>query len=92
LDGYVKVGKFNLFYTSRSAKQPLAYNDEYREKVITIYGWFCHSLDKSESTLVIFREVFIYENFIRRQENLTQICKIETECVIDNVVCLWTGP
>jgi len=47
-----------------------------------IYGWFCHSLDKSMSTLVLCREVFIYENFLRRQENVTQIsCKIEKlEC------------
>jgi hypothetical protein len=59
-----------------------------------VYGWFCQSLDKSMSTLLLCREVFIYENFIRRQENVTQIsCKIETmECMIHFVVCIMTGP
>jgi hypothetical protein len=59
-----------------------------------IYGWFCQSLDKPDSALVLFREIFTYENFIRRQENLTQISpKIETlEYMIQNVVCLMIGP
>jgi len=61
LHGYIKIRYVKLFYTSQSAAQPPAFNDKQGENVIMICGWFCQSLDKLMSVLVLCRQVSIYE-------------------------------